>query len=136
MKEWTDELLCGIDEIDEQHKQLFVIVQNLSNYIGDDKDREVINEAFDFLEDYVQRHFATEEHYMELHKFPGYSEQKVEHEKFREDFLVLKKQYESNHSYAITASELQGSLYHWLETHLNGLDKSMCRFLKNADKTT
>jgi hemerythrin len=136
MKEWTDELLCGIDEIDTQHKQLFAMVQDLSNYIGNDKDREVIKETFDFLEDYVKRHFELEEHYMELHKYPGYSEQKVEHKRFHEDFLVLRKKYESRYSYSITLSEVQGSLYHWLETHLNGLDKRMCQFLRNKDKTT
>ncbi len=135
MKVWTDELLCGIDEIDRQHKQLFVMVQNLSNCIDNDKDREGIKEAFLFLADYVKRHFALEERYMEGYEYPGYSEHKIEHEKFYEDFLVLKKEYERDLSYSLTVSELQGSLYHWLEAHLNGFDKSMCRFLKIKDKT-
>lgn len=67
---------------------------------------------------------------MELCKYPGCAEHKVEHEKFCEDFLVLKKAYERNQSCSLTTSELQGPFYHWFETHRNGFDKSMCRFLE------
>ena len=132
---WTDELICNIDEIDRQHKELFAVVQNISCSADNAKSQEAIKGAFYFLEDYVKRHFAMEEHYMQLYKYAGYAEHKIEHEKFYDDFVVLKKQYKSDHSCSIIVSEFQGSLYHWLETHLNGFDKSMCQFLNNQDKT-
>ncbi len=132
---WTDELLCGIDEIDREHKKLFEVVKNISGTVDNSEKQEALKCAFYFLEDYVKKHFEMEEHYMRLCKYNGYSEHKIEHEKFYDDFTVLKKQYESNDSYSIIASELQGSLYHWLETHLNGFDKSLCQFLNKQDKT-
>ncbi len=130
MYKWTDDLLCGIDEIDEQHRQLFVSIDNISICIDNGKDMDALKEAFVFLEEYVIRHFAMEEHYMQFYNYSGYTEHKAEHKQFCEDFTELRSKYISGQQHPYLTSELEGSLYHWLARHLDGFDKQMCIFLK------
>lgn len=130
MAEWNDELLCGVEEIDRQHRQLFLLFESVTNKIDAGKDNEAIEEAFIFLEDYVKGHFAMEEHYMKHFNYTGYDEHKFEHEQFYEDFLFMKEKYTNMTPHPSVASELQGALYFWLATHVNRFDKDMCKFLK------
>lgn len=134
MNRWTDDLLCGVDEIDEQHRQLFELIQNISNCIINSENQKALNEAFAFLEFYVTRHFTIEEHYMSSYHYSGYAEHKAEHIHFMEDFMDLKSFSKNNEPHPNLAVELEGSLYHWLAIHFTSFDREMCKFLKESVK--
>lgn len=83
--EFTDDYLTGILLIDEEHRQLFAIVDKAyhlvkSCSVADSYDEiiEIINE----LKDYTVRHFSDEEEYMESIHYEGLDAQKNAHAAF------------------------------------------------------
>ena len=81
---WSDRLSCGIRLIDEQHKELVALVNELFNHVSGNEMQEydyfnkVIQEAIR----YIKIHFATEEKIMLAAKFPGYAMHKQAHNRF------------------------------------------------------
>ncbi len=58
---WTDELSVDIGEIDEQHKKLINMINDLSYAMSKGKGRDVIEAILVGLRDYTVEHFAHEE---------------------------------------------------------------------------
>ena len=58
---WTDKYLVGIKEIDNQHKGLVVLINELFNLMSQGKAKDNMNEIFIHLTEYTKKHFYTEE---------------------------------------------------------------------------
>jgi len=81
---WSRKFMCGIKIIDDQHKGLVDLVNDMFNHVTGDEEQERIylNKIIQEAVNYVKVHFSTEEKIMNVTKFPGYEEHKLEHEKF------------------------------------------------------
>jgi len=81
---WSDRLSCGIKLIDDQHKELVDLVNEMFNHVAGNEIQEydyytkVIQEVIK----YVKIHFATEEKLMLAAKLPGYATHKNAHNHF------------------------------------------------------
>ncbi len=78
-------LLVGIQDIDNQHKELFKIgreIENMliKNCIGVDND-ELLHVLYQ-LRDYATYHFIEENRFMHKINYPEYEVHKLEHDKF------------------------------------------------------
>jgi hemerythrin len=74
---WLDEYRIGDDTIDQQHKYLF----DLANQIVDPfNDAQKIHHNLKTLYHYVIEHFKVEESFMRQCKYPEYKEHIKEHE--------------------------------------------------------
>jgi len=62
--EWDGSYDIGIEEIDVQHQQLVVIINQLYEAIITNSHEEVLNGLFNQLIDYTDYHFTTEEKYV------------------------------------------------------------------------
>lgn len=85
MFEMKPEYFTGIELIDNEHKRLFEIANNLyelmkNDFIPDKYDH--ICAAIQELKDYTHYHFADEEAYMESIGYKNMFSQKVEHDAF------------------------------------------------------
>lgn len=83
--EFTDDYLVGIALIDEEHKELFRIVDSANRLVKSydasssyDKIVDILNE----LKEYTKQHFSDEEEYMEGIGYSGLAAQKRAHEAF------------------------------------------------------
>ncbi|MFA6089797.1 MAG: hemerythrin domain-containing protein, partial [Candidatus Woesearchaeota archaeon] len=63
LMEWTPELSVDILIVDSQHKKLFGYMNELYDALIDKKEREILSQIFQELEDYTHTHFAFEEEY-------------------------------------------------------------------------
>jgi len=90
LKEWSDDYLIGIGEIDEQHKGFFEAAHRLYDRILNCEGEKVVEDSVVFLKDYANKHFRTEEALMEKHEFPRLEQHKKLHTQFFEvlDMLV------------------------------------------------
>ena len=90
LKDWPDEYLVGIEEIDHQHKGFFEAAQGMYDGILNCEGQKVAEDSVAFLKDYANRHFRAEEAFMEKHRYPGIEQHKKLHAKFFEalDMLV------------------------------------------------
>ncbi len=81
--EWSEKLVTGVKECDEQHKKLVSLVNELYDAMKQGKGKEVIDKALDELVKYASYHFTTEETLMSKYGFPELSAHKREHENFK-----------------------------------------------------
>lgn len=83
--EFTDDYLTGIELIDGEHRQLFLIVEKayklVKSYSVADSYDEVMN-ILGELKDYTKEHFQDEEEYMESIHYEGLEAQRNAHASF------------------------------------------------------
>lgn len=85
MLKWHDKYLTGISIVDEQHKELFDIINATSELLSlpshTDKYDEIVH-ILDKLYNYTVFHFNTEQDIMNTIKYPKMFSHKVEHDDF------------------------------------------------------
>ena len=128
LKKFTNKLILGIADIDEQHDGLFNLFNEFHDTIQQGKSEVNIESFFSFLKDYVATHFATEENYMEKYAYPEYEFHKSHHEQF------IKELEEKQRTFLLEGQkvklELIVWLYFWFNKHVLSIDKVMGEFLR------
>jgi hemerythrin-like metal-binding protein len=77
--DWADVLGIGLPILDEQHKQLFAVADDLLNAIARGEGEAALKDTFERLKAYTRYHFKEEEAYMTRIGYPGESEHTAEH---------------------------------------------------------
>ena len=128
--EWDDSLSIGIEEVDNQHKELIKKLDDLAECILKKKGKDKIGTILRFMDDYTKMHFSTEEEYMLKYDYPGLSHQKKQHEKFKNTTMRLIKELESEKDTESFASSVQRFLIDWLILHIKTTDQKFGEFLE------
>ncbi len=68
---WDKALSVGVNEMDDQHKKLIEIINNLFEAMKIGMGRETLNYVFSGLIDYAKKHFFDEKELMKKYSFPG-----------------------------------------------------------------
>ena len=120
---WNNTLSCGIKIVDDQHKGLVSLVNDLFNHVtGDDREEhEYFNKIIHEMVDYVKVHFATEEKIMIATKFDGYAEHKKAHDKFVLNTVDNIKDYQAGKKLSLSA--FTKFLKDWILSHIAVMDK-------------
>lgn len=71
---WKESLAIGVEEIDNQHRELVRQFSRLLSACEEGKGEQEAREVLEFLEGYVRRHFSDEEALQRLHRYPAYHE--------------------------------------------------------------
>lgn len=124
---WSDQLSVNIRQIDEQHKKLVSMLNELHDAMLNGKGRDVLSQILDGLAEYTVTHFATEENLMKKYNYPGYVNHKAEHDRFVEKVSEFKEKL-SQGQLTLTM-EVLNFLKDWLTSHIMGSDKKYGPFL-------
>ncbi|MTI96322.1 MAG: bacteriohemerythrin [Firmicutes bacterium] len=128
--QWTDALLTGVEEIDNQHKEMFRWINHLLDSCHQGRGTETVGEVLEFLEGYSRSHFAREEEIMLANNYDRYEEHKKQHQQFIENLAEVKGRFEAEgpgvHIVVITNRVIAG----WLNTHIRRVDKPLGEFLR------
>ena len=94
MIKWSKNYLMGIDKLDEEHKELFRISDQIYNKVmerGDDAKYRLflMKETLEYMLRYFKRHAKSEEIYMREIGYAGYEFHKMLHDEFYN--MLLKK---------------------------------------------
>ncbi len=119
--QWTDEFSIGIDEMDEQHKELVDLLNQLHTAIREHHGSVTSRQILDKLADYTRTHFAVEESLMRVSKYPNLIAHKEMHADLIAQVRSLQQKLDTGES-AITF-ELLHFLKVWLMRHINETDK-------------
>jgi hemerythrin len=127
---WSNSLLCGIKIIDDQHKGLVALINNLFKHVTGDPEQEHIyfSNVVQELVKYVKIHFATEEKIMRAVKFAGYAQHKREHDFFI--FTVMEKVSDYNLKKNINLFTITKFLKEWVLSHIAIIDKQYFEHLR------
>lgn len=125
---WTDsKYSVNIKELDQQHKWLVDIINQLYDAKQDKKDQEVLGKVLDELVDYTKTHFKKEEKLMKDYGYPDYTAHKSEHDSLTKKALDMRKKYYSGE--ANMTIKIGFLLKNWLSDHILVVDKKYSPYL-------
>jgi len=127
--EWDPALALGHAEIDGQHQELFrrfaALVQAMET-----GNRNEIAVLFEFLGDYVAKHFAAEERAMQASAYPGATVHAALHARFVREYGELRALYDIAGATAGVIVKTHTWIEGWLRAHIAGVDQSLARYLR------
>ncbi|MCL6622622.1 MAG: bacteriohemerythrin [Syntrophobacterales bacterium] len=130
---WKETYSVNIRELDEQHRRLLGLVEQLRTAMRQGRGKEELRRIFDGLVAYTATHFACEERLMEAHGFPEYEEHQRIHAAMTRKVLDLQRQF---HCGRLGLSlEVLKFLEEWVEKHILGTDKKYGPFLNQRGVT-
>lgn len=118
---WSDDFSVHIQEVDEQHKVLVSLLNQLHVAIIEHHGKATSREILDRLAEYTRTHFMLEESLMRLTHYPGFEIHKQQHEELMAQVQSLQHKLD-NENTTITF-ELLHFLKSWLVQHINDSDK-------------
>jgi hemerythrin len=135
---WTPDFETGVDPIDQQHRRLVALINELGSTLvhrQDDPeatpDLGVLSQHFDALEAYARHHFAEEEAYFER---CGLDADELDrhrdlHDQFIEQVATM---WRTRGSMKNPDEVLCGFLSAWLAFHILGEDQNLVRALREG----
>lgn len=93
---WSDDYSVNIKAIDEQHRQLVNMVNDLHHSMLAGRSIDTLHDILKRLIEYTSVHFSTEEKLMEKYNYPGYVYHKAEHDKLTKTVLEFENKFQQN----------------------------------------
>jgi hemerythrin len=118
---WSEEYSVDIQEIDEQHKVLVGLINELYEALSHKDNHEQVNHVLDELMNYTKVHFAVEECLLRLFEYPSYDQHKAIHDGIIKKLDGLYAQFKSGDTKV--GMELLLFLKDWLMDHISHEDK-------------
>ncbi|MDH4183211.1 MAG: bacteriohemerythrin [Nitrospinota bacterium] len=130
--EWDDSYSVGVKKLDEQHKILFTLINEMNNLVMRKASTITYTEVMEEILEYTTYHFHAEEEFMRKINYPHLEEHKLEHESLR---ALMKKYYAKcvNEDFAC-ANQVLEELINWLHTHLGRSDTKYALFFKEFSR--
>ena len=128
--EWVPALSVGNTQIDQEHKVLIAIVNDLYAAINAGSGQAAVGKAMTAMIDYTNTHFSHEEALMQQYRYVDFEKHRKQHEGFVSRLNSLKDAYESNSPEA--GSQLLNLLGNWWTTHITVYDRKLADTLGRA----
>lgn len=126
---WSSIYGLGLEEIDDQHKSLFDIINKTWRAIVEQAESHVTQALVDQLEMYALAHFAAEETFMRASRFPEFETHKGEHQQFVARIAAEKKRLVAGGTVSL---DLLYFLKDWLIEHILLSDKAYAQFTRQT----
>lgn len=128
---WTNDLLTGNTQIDNEHKELIKAINDLLDACSKGKGRAEVEKTVKFLSSYTKTHFAHEEVLQMKSKYPDY----VNHKKYHQHFIstvddIQKKLLATGPSIALVG-EINTKVANWIITHIKKEDVKVATHIRN-----
>ena len=113
---WNETYSVGVRELDEQHKSLIHMINEMHYAMNNDKGQEAISSIVEQMFDYMETHFRTEEGYMQQCDYLGLLAHQQQHEEFRGKARDLRERV--NMGEFVLSFEIVQFLSDWLQKHI------------------
>jgi hemerythrin-like metal-binding protein len=125
---WDENCNIGIDEIDQDHKALVNLINDLYEAMQDGTGGALLLPIFSALKNYTETHFAREERLMVECDAPDQENHFQEHKRMIAKLADLESRHRSGEA-AISLQTLT-FLRDWLKNHICIVDQAMAKQLK------
>ena len=124
---WNNDLGVNIAEIDRQHQQLIILINELHSAMLQGRGQQILGKIMKGLSEYIDEHFTTEEKYFHQFNYPDRDDHIREHTEFTEKINEFKQDMlRGDQNITI---EMIDFLSEWLANHILILDKKYEQFL-------
>ncbi len=126
---WKDSYSVDIPSIDDDHKRLINLINQLQSAIHYYQSKEFEEKALKELIDYTKFHFDREEKLMQEHNYPGYEEHVKQHGSMvnKVNDIVANYSQDSEETICETVKFLRD----WLINHIQKTDQQYVEFFKD-----
>jgi hemerythrin len=127
---WDESLSVGIDAIDGQHQTWLARYNNVVDAIGSAGSTAPVVGTLDFLIDYTELHFATEEGFMREAGYPALEGHRARHEELRRAVADLGDDFEEEGSTHALGEAVETLLGNWLIDHIRSTDQRFGAYVR------
>jgi hemerythrin len=131
--EWTDQLLVHVAQIDEQHRRLIRIINDLNESMKARKGKGELGSAIESLVEYTEFHFTTEERLMTANGYISTTVHRAEHRAFVAKTQEFAEGFKSGK--LLLSMDVMNFLRVWLTQHICKVDKELAAFLREKGLT-
>jgi hemerythrin-like metal-binding protein len=128
---WDDSYSVGVEQLDNDHRRLIQLINNLQTAIHYPAGEQFEREALDALVDYTRTHFKREEELMEKYDFPGFEAHRQIHQNMIAEVDALMASYDKDPEK--TLEKASSCLKRWLLNHINGTDQEYAAFFRQKN---
>jgi len=119
---WRDNMSVGVEAVDNDHKHLVDLLNQLHFLVLAGADRPSVGEVLEELMHYTEYHFDREETLMRSSDYPGLEEHQTCHRELARRLLEYKKTFDDRPE-SFDATAFYDFLSEWLVVHV--LEKDM-----------
>ncbi len=128
---WSARLVLGIPIIDGQHQNLLSHLEALVRALRSGHPVPALRRCLDFIEQYTQEHFQTEERYLAQRGYPGLAEHQELHRSFRLAMGKARRFVEVHPGSDQSVKLVRSLLIHWYVEHVLGADQGYAAHYRN-----
>ena len=118
---WNDTYSVKVQTLDDQHKRLFQILNELHHAMETGKGKLVLSDLLNRLIGYTRSHFADEEKAMAAAKYPDLATHVAEHRELTKKVEQFSRDFQAGTA-GITL-QLMSFLQQWLTSHILKVDR-------------
>ncbi len=126
--QWKDEYATGIDEVDEEHRDLIDVINRLHELLLAEDARMTVPAFFARLLEGVSAHFALEERIMGESRYAELAAHREDHERLLEEIRDLMEAF--GHAEEVDSVDLALRLEPWFRHHFATHDLRLHSTLK------
>lgn len=129
---WKDAYRTGHHLVDDQHQELFRLINEFARAIAAGRGRALVTPVLDRILDYVEVHFEAEEALMRRTGFPALAQHRAIHRAFRAETSSLAAAYRAGR--LVLPITLSQFLVGWLKGHIEVEDRALVDWLRAAPR--
>lgn len=128
--QWTEEMVIGVRQIDEQHRELLEHADALMEAAEGGAGADELLRLWAFVASCASNHFATEERLMARYAYFDAGGHKHEHARILSSLQVLRSALQEQGLTTLVHLQIRNRVGHTLESHLANADRRLGAFLR------
>jgi hemerythrin-like metal-binding protein len=130
--EWRLTYSVGVEELDQQHRQLILLINQLHKTVSDGDRLSTVMAAIDALVESARYHFGEEERMMERAGYAGLEPHRQKHQ----EMLAKLTEFRTNVDLGVTRISIpvMSFLSDWLSVHIMKVDRPYMPYLTGGLK--
>ncbi len=125
--QWDSSYSVNVELIDEQHKILVTMINDLYDAMNDGKEKEFLKKLINKISVYAAMHFAREENYFDMFGYPDAERHKKNHLDFEDKVTEFEDDFAKGRQ--DLSMDIMKFLSDWLLAHIKGSDQKYTSFL-------
>jgi len=121
MFQWQDTYNTGVTLMDQQHRRLVDLINQLFQCMKDGGDRMMVGEIVDELVNYTITHYRAEEEMLKKHNYPHLEAHQVIHKNFVVKIGTLAERLKAGER--MPPTDIFNFLKDWLVSHIEKQDR-------------
>ena len=130
--QWNEKYSTGVDDIDDQHKEIINQLNRFHEAITSGLGKDVIIDLLEFTAQYAENHFSFEEDCMNRYRCPVAKQNEAAHRRFTKRFQEIREEIAANPVDTETVLEVYHELKEWINWHILKIDTNL-RTCVNAE---